>query len=190
MKTMEERSRALLSAVGSAERAITFCAFLVLIAVLFGDVVSRELTGAGIIWARQVGVYANLFLTLVGIGVASAEGAHLRPRFADRWLPAAWDPALERLREVLMAAFCVAFAFLAALAVAETRALGERTAMPAWLVWPFESVIPVVFLVAGLRHGLYACWPALSPAPAGEAAGIGTDAADVAGGANGAAPPP
>ncbi len=74
--------------VGQAERPITFAAFLVLIVVLFADVITREVTGAGIIWARQIGVYANLLLTLVGIGIASAQGAHLRPRFADAWRPA------------------------------------------------------------------------------------------------------
>lgn len=167
----------MLGRIGQLERAITFTAFLVLITVLFADVISREVTGAGIIWARQIGVYANLFLTMVGIGVASADGAHLRPRFADRWLPAAWDPALERLQEALMAAFCLAFAIVAALAVTETRTLDERSAMPPWLVWPFQAVIPAVFLVACLRHAMFAVIPSLRAASA--VSGIGPDAADL-----------
>lgn len=159
----ERAAAAALAAVGRAERAVTFTAFVLLVAVLFADVASREVTGSGIVWARQLGVYANLVLTMVGIGIASADGAHLRPRFADRWLPAAWDARVERAAEGLMAAFCLAFAVVALAAVAETRALGERTPMPSWLVWPFQSVIPGVFLVAAARHAAFAAWPRLRP---------------------------
>jgi TRAP-type C4-dicarboxylate transport system permease small subunit len=169
----EQSAAAALAAIGRVERAVTFGAFAVLIVVLFADVVSREVSGSGLVWARQLGVYANLVLTMVGIGVASADGAHLRPRFADRWLPAALDAHVERVGEALMAVFCLAFAVAAAVAVAETRALGERTPMPAWLVWPFQAVLPAVFLVASARHALFATWPRLRPPEAGEAAPAG-----------------
>ena len=175
----ERKASVFLGAVARVERAVTFAAFLVLIVVLFGDVVSRELTGAGLTWARQLGVYANLLLTMAGIGIASAEGAHLRPRFADCWLPARWNPWLARLQEALMSAFCVAFAVVAALAVAETRALDERAAVLHWLVWPFQLIIPVVFAVASLRHTLFAAFPGLRSTPVPVASGIGTDAAEL-----------
>ena len=71
-----------------AEKWISFVAFTLLITVIFADVVSRELTGSGMHWARQVGVYANIFIVMAGFGLASASGQHLRPRFADGWLPA------------------------------------------------------------------------------------------------------
>jgi TRAP-type C4-dicarboxylate transport system permease small subunit len=138
----------------------------VLIIVLFADVVIREVTGTGFIWARQAGVYANLILTLVGMGIASAEGAHLRPRFADTWLPRAWEPALARLSQALMALFCLAFAAIGAEAVVETRLLDERTAMPPWPVWPFQLVIPLAFTVACLRHAAYAAFPRQAPTSA------------------------
>ena len=61
------------------EKSITFFAFLVLVSVMFTDVAMREITGTGLHWSRQVGVYANLFVAMFGLGVASSEGAHLRP---------------------------------------------------------------------------------------------------------------
>ncbi len=149
---------------GWAERQATFAAFMILVAVLFADVLSRELTGAGLLWARQLGVYANLVVAMLGLGVASASGAHFRPRFADDWLPARWEPWLVRLQEALMAAFCIGFALVAAIAVAETRALHERSSLPSWPVWPFQAVIPLAFLSAGVRHALLARWPRLRPA--------------------------
>lgn len=158
-------ARAILERIGQLERAVAFSAFLVLIGVLFADVASREVTGAGITWARQIGIYANLFIILAGIGIASARGAHLRPRIADRWFPAPWNPLLDRLQDAFMAFFCLSLAILAALAVAETRLLDERTANPRWLVWPFQAFLPLTFLIACLRHALYAGIPGLAPRP-------------------------
>jgi TRAP-type C4-dicarboxylate transport system permease small subunit len=134
------------------------------VAVVFGDVAAREITGTGLHWARQAGVYANLFVVMFGIGLASADGAHLRPRFADGWLPAAWDPVLLRLREALMALFCAGFAAVAAGVVADSFVMGERSAVLRIVVWPFQLVIPVAFGLASLRHALYGLFPALRPA--------------------------
>lgn len=170
MSAPERLAARLLATLARIERAVTFAAFMLLVAVLFGDVVLREITGTGMVWARQVAVYANLFLTLVGIGIASADGVHLRPRFADALLPSSWEPFLRLLQQLAMAAFCMAFAVIASAAVAETRLLVERTAMPAWPVWPFQVVIPVVFALAGLRHLAYAVFPRLAPAEVGEEA--------------------
>ncbi len=91
-----------------AEQWISCVAFAVLVTVIFADVLSRELTGSGMHWARQVGVYANIFIVMAGFGLASASGAHLRPRFADGWLPVSWNAALIRLQEGVMALFCLA----------------------------------------------------------------------------------
>ena len=170
---------ALLAVIGRAERAVTFVAFLLMIGVVFADVVSREVTGTGLHWARQAGVYANIFVVMVGIGLASADGAHLRPRFADGWLPQAAEPVILRLKEFLMAAFCAGFAWVGFGVVAETFTLQERSAVLRTLVWPVQAVIPTVFCVAALRHGLFALYPALRPDEAsGGAALTGEQATD------------
>ncbi len=153
----------LLDGISRIEKAVTFAAFLVMITVVFADVVSREFSGSGLHWARQAGVYANLFVVMFGFGLASSRGAHLRPRFADRWLPARWDPALERIQDGLMAVFCLAFAVIAIGVVTDSYTLGERSAVLRIVVWPFQAVIPTVFLIATLRHGAYAVYPILRP---------------------------
>ena len=121
------RAQRLLACVGAAEKGLSLAAFVVLITVVFADVLSRELTGTGLHWAMQIGVYANYVVVMLGFGLASASGSHLRPRFADRWLPRAWDPLLEHLQEACMSLACLAFAVLAAVVVGETRALGDRS---------------------------------------------------------------
>jgi len=143
---------------------VTFVAFLVLIGVIFADVLMREFTGSGLHWARQAGVYANLFVVMFGIGIASAGGAHLRPRFADGWLPARFEPLLIRLQDALMACFCLCFAVVAAVVVMDSYLLAERSVVLRILIWPFQAVVPVVFVIATVRHGLYAAFPSTRPA--------------------------
>ncbi|MDJ0927732.1 MAG: TRAP transporter small permease [Gammaproteobacteria bacterium] len=165
MSGLKRFAAAWLAGCARVERVVTFAAFLVMIAVVFADVLSRELTGTGLHWARQAGVYANILVVTFGIGLASADGAHLRPRFADGWLPAAWTPALDRVAELLMAAFCLAFAVVAFGVVAETFELGERSTVLRTLVWPVQAVIPLVFLLAAIRHLLFGVYPEFRPAP-------------------------
>ncbi len=96
-----------LQPLGRMERVITTTAFALLIATIFLDVFSREITGVGLHWARQAGVYANIIVVMFGLGLASAGGNHLRPRFADNWMPARWNPIIIRLQDGLMSMFCL-----------------------------------------------------------------------------------
>ena len=176
MRELKRLAAAWLAGCGRAERGITFAAFLVMICVVFADVLSRELTGTGLHWARQAGVYANIVVVMFGIGLASADGAHLRPRFADGWLPAAWSPALDRIAEWLMAAFCLAFAIVAFGVVAETFQLNERSTVLRTLVWPVQAVIPLVFLLAAVRHFFFGLYPEFRPvSPAADRAPTARD---------------
>jgi TRAP-type C4-dicarboxylate transport system permease small subunit len=159
----------LLRGLAEFERALTAGAFAVLAAVIFADVVWRRTTGSGIFWAREVGVYANIVLTIIGIGVASAEGAHLRPRFLDRVFPASWDGALTRTQETLTAVAFAALAVIATQVVVETVRLEDRSVVLRWLVWPVQTVLPLAFAIGALRHGLYAIWPGQRPFERGEA---------------------
>ncbi|MDH5276463.1 MAG: TRAP transporter small permease [Gammaproteobacteria bacterium] len=161
------RAERFLALIARAERLLACVAFLLLVAVVFLDVVNRELTGTGLHWALQIGVYANFFMVMLGIGVASAGGAHLRPQFADRWLPRRFEPVVVRLQEVVTSLFFLGFSIVGAIVVGETRLLGERAPVLGNLVWPLQGLIPAVFLLATIRHGLYAVWPALRPRSAG-----------------------
>lgn len=153
----------LLGALHRLERAIVIVAFTGMVAVVFADVLAREVTGVGLYWARQVGVYFNIVVVLFGIGLASASGSHLRPRFADNWLPARWEPRITFIQHALFSAFCLAFAAVAADMVYTSVLLGERSEILRLPVWPIQAVIPLVFTIAAVRHGLYAIRPELRP---------------------------
>ena len=153
----------LLAALRVFEVALTSAAFAVLVAVVFADVAWRWLSGSGLIWAREVGVFANIVLTILGIGIASADGTHLRPRFFDRIFPAAWDGALTRLQELLTALGFAVLAWIAIAVVHETWQLEDRSIVLRWLVWPVQLVLPLAFVLGTLRHGIFAAFPPLRP---------------------------
>ena len=157
----------ILSAVSRVERGLCVAAFLVVVGVLFADVVSREATAAGLYWAPQVGVWANVIVVMTGFGLASASGAHLRPRFADSWLPARWEPLLATLQHAVAAVFCAAATWLAARVVLESWLLGEVSLDLFVPVWPIQLFIPLALGLATLRHGLYAVYAELRPAETG-----------------------
>jgi C4-dicarboxylate transporter, DctQ subunit len=159
----------LLGAIRQGEVILTSAAFAVLVVVIFADVLWRWTTGSGIFWAREVGVFANIVLTIIGIGIASSDGTHLRPRFFDRVFPASWDGALTRIQELLTALGFAALAWIAVGVVAETQSLEDRTIVLRWLVWPVQLVLPVAFALGAVRHGIFALVPALRPAEKGEA---------------------
>ena len=152
-----------MQALGRIERVITTTAFVLLIATIFLDVFSREITGVGLHWARQAGVYANIVVVMFGLGIASAGGNHLRPRFADNWLPASWTPVILRLQDGLMSVFCLFAGGAGAQLTWESIHLGERSALLPILIWPILLVVPLAFFLVGIRHAIYACRPALTP---------------------------
>jgi TRAP-type C4-dicarboxylate transport system permease small subunit len=159
----------LLRALALFEQGVTVAAFAVLIVVIFSDVLWRWVTGSGLFWARELGVYANIILTIVGIGVASSHGAHLRPRFFDGWVPARHEATMTRLQEALTALAFLGLAWVAWRVVAETIELDDRSVVLRWAVWPIQLVLPLAFVIGTLRHGLYALWPEHRPVERSEA---------------------
>ena len=96
----------LLNHLRRTEQGICALAFATLVTVLFTDVLAREITGSGLHWASEAGLFANVVLVMAGFGLAGASDTHLRPRFADEWLPSAWQPLLQRVGYLLTALFC------------------------------------------------------------------------------------
>jgi TRAP-type C4-dicarboxylate transport system permease small subunit len=155
----------MLEKLRSVEQWLCALAFLGLTGVLFADMLSREVTGSGLHWAGEAGLFANTLLVMAGFGLAGADGAHLRPRFSDSWLPDSWQPQLIRLGYLLTSVFCGVLCFYAVLMVADTAAFGERSVRLGWPVWLAQVILPLAFGSALLRYLSFAIWPALAPLP-------------------------
>lgn len=157
----------LLMLIGRLEKVLCVTAFVLLVVVLFADVVSRELTAAGLHWASQIGVWANVAVVMAGFGLASASGAHLRPRFLDAFMPAGWDNLLGFVQHCVMALFCSAIGWVSLLVVTESFRLGEVEITLFWPVWPVQALLPLAFFAAAVRHLIYAIYPRQRPADTG-----------------------
>ena len=160
-------ARALLAALLRLEQWGTTLAFAAMVGVLGWDIFGRELLGSGKIWATPIAVYANVFLSFIGMGIASAAGAHLRPRFLDRCAPRALDGAFDRLTDAGFALFCIGAGVLCWRVLNESIALQETDPVLQWQIWPFQGFLVAAFALATVRHTLYASWPELRPAQAG-----------------------
>ena len=180
----------LLGALRRAEQVGTALAFLVMVLVLGWDILGREVLGGGKIWATPVAVYANVFIAFIGIGVASAGGAHLRPRFFDGLAPKPLNATFDRFTDIGFALFSVGAAWLCCKLVGESMALQETDPVLQWQVWPFQIILVAAFGIAVLRHALYAAWPATRPAAHGGENAPPTEAQIQALAAPGSAPGP
>lgn len=153
----------LLTLLSRFERVACVLALALMTVLIFVDVLLRTAIGTGLHWSGQSAVYANMVVALFGIGLASASAAHLRPRFADSWLPAAWQPLLLRLGEVITSFACGGFALLSAQLVYQTWQLQEISTVLRTLVWPVQLLLPLAFSLTAVRHLCYALNPALRP---------------------------
>lgn len=158
----------LLAAIDRIECAMVLVAFAVLAGAVFADVLLRELTGVGIAPARELAVFAMVAVALFGMDLATRDGVHLRPRFADGWLPVAWQPWLDRISNGVAAAILGTLAVFAAIVVGETLALDERSPVLRVPIAPIQLLLPLAFGLMAIRHLVGAIWPALAPTVEGE----------------------
>jgi TRAP-type C4-dicarboxylate transport system permease small subunit len=156
---------------------LAVAAFGFIAAILLLDVIGREFVGpvlrlvgidpgaTGIFAAQKLSVFALVIGSFAGIGIATATGSHIVPRFAHGWVPAAWGPVMDRLADLLTALFLVGVTWFGFKFVGSSFKTDLRAPVLDWPVWPVQLFIPLGFLSAAGRYLLYAVWPALKPQP-------------------------
>jgi TRAP-type C4-dicarboxylate transport system permease small subunit len=167
--------RRLLERWHRAECALAVAAFAFIAGVLILDVLGREVLypllralglrpgATGVYGASKLAVFALVFASYAGLGIATATGSHLVPRIAFGVVPARWAPMLDRLADALTCAVLLGAAWYGTQLVADSYATSLRATVLQWPVWPFQLALPLGFASAALRYGCYAGWPALRP---------------------------
>lgn len=145
------------------EATVCILAFSGTAIALMADVLAREFFGDGIFGAQRFGVWATAVAGLVGFALVTAERGHLRPQFADGWLPKALDPYMDRIGEVVSAVICIVLGGFAVGFVQSSFELGERGMAIPIVVWPIQIILPWMFFSSALRHLAFAVWPVLRP---------------------------
>lgn len=156
-------TKKLLSGLFAVEAAFTITAFVVIDFLLIFDVTLREVAGTSVHGAQRISVYAMILIGFLGIGLASAQGRHLRPRFADGLVPDRLTLFGTRLGDAVMAMAWLVFAWLGLRFVREAREFQDMARVIDIPLWPLYLVVPYAFASTALRHALFARYPALRP---------------------------
>jgi C4-dicarboxylate transporter DctQ subunit len=163
-----EAARQFLKWMWRLEATICVVTFSVTAVALIADVLGREFFGDGIFGAQRVAVWSTAIAGLVGFALVTAERGHLRPQFADGWIPARFEKGFDRFADVLSAVICIVLGVYAAWFVQSSAQLNERGLAIPILVWPIQLILPWMFFSSAARHLIFATWPALRPEPKGE----------------------
>lgn len=153
-----------LNAVSTIEKAIVVLTFSAVLASLSMDIIGREVFSHGVFGASKFAVYALILCAMAGFGLATASGAHLRPRFLDFVTRGRAEAPARRAGRVASAAILLFLAWGAVDMVSFSRMIGERDLTLGWLVWPVQIILPVAFALSAIRHLIYAAFPDLAPA--------------------------
>ena len=153
------------------EQSLCFIAFMVMAGALMGDVLRREFTGSGWFGAPQVGVVGMVVVAYMGVSLASANGSHFRPKFADIILRR-WDRLANQIGEFGFAAFCYFMSYIAFSVSVESFELDDVSAVLRWPIWPVQGVIVMGFGLVAVRHTLYGIFIDLRPLPPESVEGV------------------
>lgn len=146
--------------------AASACYGLVAFALVL-DVLARELFNHSIFGIQRAAVYLVIATAYLGMGLATGENKHLRPRFADGWLPASWQTGLKRLSDLVATILFALMGYLSLQLVATSFQWQDQASMLNIPLWTLQWVMPYGFLSCSLRYAMYFFNPSLKPQEAG-----------------------
>ena len=146
------------------ESVIAAIAYAIVAGLLLGEIVAREFFASSIWGSQRMAVFAAIFAGFLGLTLTTGVNGHLRPQFADRWLPAAWDTAVARFGDFLSAIIFLSMAWFSSAYIGETFTNGDQAAVLYWPLWPLQLVLPYAFVSCALKHTIFGLKPALKPA--------------------------
>jgi len=145
------------------EAVLAATAYAFVACLLFSEIVAREIFSSTIWGSQKLAVFGAIFAGFLGFTLATAANSHLRPRFADSWLPAPWSQTINRTGDVISALIIGGLGIVSAFYLSDTIANADRIAVLYWPLWPLQIILPYSFFSCALRHMAFARWPDLKP---------------------------
>jgi len=99
--------RRALDGIGRVEWAIAVVTMAIIVACIFGQVVSRYLFGLPLVWVEELSTYAFIWGSFVGASAGLKRGLHLRIESFVARLTASARRGLRVVLDALMITFCV-----------------------------------------------------------------------------------
>ncbi|MCB1419790.1 MAG: TRAP transporter small permease [Notoacmeibacter sp.] len=142
---------------------MAFVAFVAMTVALSADVIGREVFSEGVFGAVRFSLFALILCAMAGFGLATANGAHLRPRFLDFLTERTLRRPAARAGNLLSAIILGTFVYAAWKMVSFSLVIGETDLMLGIPMWPIQMAIPVGFGLSAIRYLIYALYPDLAP---------------------------
>ncbi len=115
------------------------------------QIVLRNLFDSGIVWGDVLVRILVLWIGLFGAMIASRTGNHVHIDLITRWIPEHFRYIVNGLTELVTAVICGVTAYYS-IRFVHTEILYGGSAFAGIPVWICESVIPLAFIVMGLRY--------------------------------------
>lgn len=160
-------SRSILSALQRIEETVAVLAYVIVAALLIGDVLGREIFGVSILGAQKLAVYGAIVAGFLGLALATSAGAHLRPEIFDRAIPSRYGRLVDQLGDGFAALFFAGLGLVAVWFVVQSAEYGDKAAIFLFPLWPIQLVMPYAFFSCAVRHLAFALHPELKPEGAG-----------------------
>jgi TRAP-type C4-dicarboxylate transport system permease small subunit len=163
-------ARRFLKALLRIESAMAAIAYGAVAVLLSSDIVAREVFNFSIMGAQKWAVFATALAGFLGLVMATADNAHLRPQVFDSWLPTSMHRAAIRFGDVLSALIFGVMGWFAVVYVSGTFVNNDQAAVLYIPLWPIQMVMPYAFFSCALRHVAFALWPDMKPAETADVA--------------------
>lgn len=147
----------------AVETLVATVLYIGVAAILFADVMSREILGTSIWGGQRIAVLLANGAALLGLAIATAKGAHIRPVVADKVVPERFEPILLRLSDLFAALVFAAGAWYAWVFVNDNRHMGFTILPLDWPQWIPQLVLVYGLFSTSLRYFIFAAIPDTRP---------------------------
>ncbi len=146
--------RVLVKSVHRIEDILLVLLLSSMIALASTQIILRNLFDFGLVWADPLLRIMVLWLGLIGATVASRDNRHIHIDLVSRFLSKRWYLLIQTFVGQFTAWICLLIAWHGARWV-RLEYVDEMTGLLGIPAWMFEIVIPVTFILIGIRYFLF-----------------------------------
>ncbi len=85
------------------EATVATTAYVIVVLVMLIDIIGREFFDLSLMHSSKIALFSAIIAGMLGLGLATSSGTHIRPRVTDHLLPQVLQIPLQRLGDALSA---------------------------------------------------------------------------------------
>lgn len=149
--------------LGRFERLIAGLAYIVMTAMIAGEITVREFFGSTLLGSEKIAILSSVIAGFIGFALVTQSGRHLRVSAFDGLIPEPWRKARRRLSDLISAALLLGLTWIAFEFLRDSITFREKVEVLYIPRWPFQSVIAYAFLSSALKHLAFFLEPKTRP---------------------------